>query len=229
MRQLFDSLAPRYDAFNRYASLGMDASWRRAAIAALEPRNQDLILDVATGTGDLAFAAAAHAGAVVGCDFAAEMIALARHKANRRCAGRTASFHVGRAEALPYAGERFDGATSAFAMRNLLPDLEVVLAEILRVLKPAGKLVILEFSEPPLAPVRWGHGLYTRVAVPLIGRWIAGTAEPFRYLQRSIRAWDDPEAFARRLRTAGFAGVGFRRLALGTVALHWGSRPSGPM
>lgn len=224
VRRMFDALAPRYDAFNRWASLGLDEGWRRAAIRRLQPCPGARVLDVATGTGDLALAAERAGARAIGCDFAAEMVAVANAKARRR--GRRALFQVAAAESLPYPDGAFDGVVSAFAMRNVRPVLDAVLGEALRVLRPGGRLVILEFTEPPLAPVRWGHAMYTRVLVPRIGRVLTGDSEPFDYLNRSIDEWDSPDVFARRIRHAGYADVGFRRLSLGTVALHWGDRPA---
>lgn len=221
---MFDRLAPRYDSFNRWASLGLDHGWRRAAIGTLGELAAGRVLDVATGTGDVALACADAGGSVVGCDFAPEMIALARQKATARAHG-SAVFHVARAEQLPYPDDSFDAATSAFAMRNVRPFLDQVLTETLRVLRPGGRFVILEFSEPRLAPVRWGHHLYTRHLVPWIGARLTGSSEPFDYLQRSIDAWDGPVAFAERIGRCGYRSVGFRRLSLGTVALHWGDKP----
>jgi len=222
VRRMFDALAPRYDRFNRWASLGMDVGWRRATLRALALTPESVVLDVATGTGDLALAAARRARRVVGCDFATEMIAIARRKARGR---ERVGFQVGRAEALPYRDGAFDGVTSAFAMRNVKPSLEEVLAEAHRVLRPGGRLAILEFSRPSLAPVGWAHDLYTRRLMPLIGRLVTGSAEPFEYLYRSIQEWETPEAFAGRIRGAGFEEVDYRRMGLGTVALHTARRP----
>ena len=227
VQRMFNGIAPRYDSFNRWASLGMDAGWRRAAIGRLAAPAGGRILDIATGTGDLAFAAARSGCEVVGCDFAGEMIALARGKAQSRSEGTRTAFHVARAERLPYPASSFDGVVSAFAMRNVRPMLDEVLREAFRVLRPGGRLVILEFSEPQLAPVRWGHALYTRVLVPQIGRALTGDATPFEYLNRSIDAWDRPVQFAERIGRAGFTDVGYRLLSFGTVALHWGARPDG--
>ena len=226
VRRMFDGLAPRYDSFNRWASLGMDEGWRREAIERLALRPGALVLDVATGTGDLAFAAERAGGRSVGCDFAAAMIREAADKAARN--GSAATFQVASADALPYRGGVCAGAVSAFAMRNVRPILEPVLCEVLRVLQPGGRLVILEFTEPVVAPVRWGHHLYTRILVPRIGALLTGDREPFDYLNRSIDAWFSPPQFADILRQCGFAEVGYERLSFGTVALHWGHRPSAP-
>lgn len=221
---MFDGLAPRYDAFNRWASLGLDAGWRRAAIDTLGECAEGRVLDIATGTGDVALAAATAGARVIGSDFAPRMVTEARAKAIAAGLGSRASFHVARAEQLPYADACCAGVTSAFAMRNVRPVLDEVLREVHRVLRPGGRLVILEFSEPELAMVRWGHGLYTRVLMPQIGRVLTGDGAPFDYLSRSIDAWDSPTQFAARIEAAGFVDVRFKRLSLGTVALHWGTR-----
>ncbi len=223
VRNMFDALAPRYDRFNHWASLGLDYGWRRATVRSLQLPTDAAVLDVATGTGDLAFAAARRARRAIGCDFAAEMVSLARHKAGHT---NNVHFHVARAEQLPYVGDRFDGVTSAFAMRNVKPMLADVLSEALRVLRPGGRVAILEFSRPRFALVRVPHGIYTRVVMPRVGRRLTGTAEPFEYLYRSIQEWDTPEQFAGRLRDAGFSDVSYRTMGLGTVALHLGHKPS---
>ncbi len=223
VRQMFDGIAPRYDAFNRWASLGMDAGWRRAAIQQLAVPAGSAVLDIATGTGDLALASAASGHRAVGVDFAGAMIRAAVEK--RSATHLRVPFHVASADALPYREARFDGALSAFAMRNVRPILRPVLDEAYRVLKPGGRLVILEFCDPPLAPVRWGHRLYTRAIVPRVGRWLTGSAVPFDYLNRSIDAWENPDSFAAILAQASFTDVEYRLLTLGTVALHWGTKP----
>ncbi|NKB88917.1 MAG: ubiquinone/menaquinone biosynthesis methyltransferase [Acidobacteria bacterium] len=224
VRAMFDGIAPGYDRFNRYASLGMDEGWRRAAVRELGA-SSGRVLDIATGTGDLAFAAERAGAEVVGCDFAAEMIRIAASKATEDCA--RSAFHVGSAGDLPYAGGSFAGALSAFAMRNVRTILGPVASEMHRVLEPGGKVVILEFTEPSIAPLRWGHHLYTRVLIPRIGGWLTGSREPFDYLNRSIDEWLSPDEFADVLRAAGFDQVGYRLLSFGTVALHWGTRASG--
>lgn len=221
---MFDSIAPRYDTFNRWASLGMDEGWRRAAIRRLGPLNEGLVLDVATGTGDVALAAARAGARVIGTDFAANMIGAAAAKARRAGMDARVRFHVARAERLPHADARFIGVTSAFAMRNVRPMLDEVLAEMLRVLRPGGRLVILEFSEPPWAWARWGHRVYTRWLVPAIGRLVTGDGAPFEYLNRSIDAWESAPVFADRIARTGFVDVGYRLLSLGAVALHWGRK-----
>lgn len=222
---MFDALAPRYDAFNRWASLGQDEGWRRRAIRALELERGDLVLDIATGTGDLAFAAARDGAEVIGCDFAPEMIRLAASKSDEL--GAAARFHVADAARLPYRSGLFDGVVSAFAMRNVRPVLDEVLEEGLRALRPGGRIVILEFSRPTSSLVAWGHRIYTRELMPRIGKLLAGDAEPFEYLSRSIEDWERPEEFAERLGRIGFVEVAFERLSMGTVALHRGQKPAG--
>jgi len=223
VRAMFDGLAPRYDSFNHWASLGLDYGWRRATVRSLRSSSADAVLDIATGTGDLAFATAKVARHTTGCDFAAQMIHQARDK---RTADDGTSFHVARAEQLPYADGCFQGATSAFAMRNVKPMLGEVLAEACRVLEPGGRVAILEFSRPRSAPIRWGHGLYTRVLMPRVGKVVTGTSEPFEYLYRSIQEWYSPDEFVDLLKAAGFIDVSYRMMGLGTVALHTGSKPT---
>ena len=223
VQEMFGSLAHRYDSFNHWASLGLDYGWRRAAVRYLHLPVDAKVLDVATGTGDLAFTASRRALQTAGFDFSSQMVEIAVHKAEKKhVAG--VSFQVARAEQAPYRNDSFHGATSAFAMRNVKPMLDEVLAEIYRVLRPGGRFAILEFSRPPAAPVRWAHGLYVRSIMPRIGRRLAGSSEPFEYLHRSIEEWLSPEEFADRLRVAGFTEVGYRRLAMGTVALHVGRK-----
>lgn len=222
VRTMFDGIAPRYDTFNHWASMGLDYGWRRATVRALDLTVDDAVLDIATGTGDLAFATAKAARYTVGCDFAAQMIRCARGKT---APGDRTSFHVARAEQLPYLNGSFQGVTSAFAMRNVKPMLVDVLAEAFRVLAPGGRVGILEFSRPRLAPVRWGHGLYTRLFMRRVGKLVTGTSEPFEYLYRSIQEWYAPEEFASLLRAAGFKDVAYRMMGLGAVALHTGRKP----
>ena len=223
VQEMFGGLAHRYDSFNHWASLGLDYGWRRAAIRSLQLSADASVLDVATGTGDLAFTASRRARQTAGLDFSPQMIEIAAHKAKSRNAGGV-YFQVARAEQVPYMDDSFHGATSAFAMRNVKPMLDEVLAEMHRVLRPGGRVAILEFSRPPVAPIRWAHGLYVCSIMPRIGRWLAGSSEPFEYLHRSIEEWLSPEEFVERLRAVGFAEVGYQRLAMGTVALHSGRK-----
>ncbi len=137
VQRMFDGLAPHYDAFNRWASLGLDGGWRRDAIRRLGDCARGTVLDVATGTGDVALAAARAGGRVTGCDFAPQMLAIARAKAATAGLSSSTRFHVARAEQLPYREACFDAVTSAFAMRNVRPVLDQVLEEILRVTREA--------------------------------------------------------------------------------------------
>ena len=223
VRTMFNALAPSYDSFNHCSSLGLDYGWRRATVRSLKLTKSDLVLDVATGTGDLAFATTRAARGTVGCDFAVEMI---RHACSKIRSGEDTWFHVACAECLPYRDERFQGVASAFAMRNVKPILEDVLAEAFRVLAPGGRVAILEFSRPQMVPIRWGHSVYTRLLMPRVGRFVTGTVEPFDYLYRSIQEWYSPEEFAEILRGVGFADVRYRMMSFGTVALHNGTKPT---
>jgi demethylmenaquinone methyltransferase/2-methoxy-6-polyprenyl-1,4-benzoquinol methylase len=222
--RMFDGIAQRYDLLNRIMSLGLDVWWRRQLVHCLQVPDGGRILDVATGTADVALALARrHRSAqVVGLDPSAAMLAVGRRKVARAgCAGRI-ELVQGDAQALPFADATFDAACISFGIRNV-PDRSLGLAQMLRVVKPGGQVVVLELGEPTdgvLAPlVRW----HVHTLVPTVGAWLSGAAE-YRYLQRSIAAFPPPEAFVALCAAAGLAQVQHRRLSFGAVHLYWGRR-----
>ena len=220
IRRMFEAVAPRYDRMNRILSVGLDQGWRRAALRELDCAPGSRILDLCCGTGDLALLLP-RGLRPVGCDLTPAMLEIAEAKAARR---RLAFPGVaGDAMRLPFANGVFDAAVVGFGIRNL-PDLERGLAEIHRVLSPGARLVILEFSRPERRVVRLGHGAWLRLAVPGLARLAAGGGEPYDYLRDSILSFPDAGALARTLGAAGFRGVSWRHLALGTVAIHSGRR-----
>lgn len=205
---MFDRIAARYDLLNRVISLGLDRGWRRALI---EETRRDAppgaLLDLATGTGDVAILAAASGLEVVGLDPSAEMLREARRKAPGL------RFELGSAEALPFVDGSFAMATMAFGIRNVA-DRPRALAELARVLVPGGRLGILELGEPEGRLARAHvHGV-----VPRLGAWLSGRAE-YAYLARSIAAFPPPEVFVETIRAAGFVDVRARPLGLGAVQL----------
>ena len=217
---MFELVAPRYDRMNRILSVGLDQGWRRAALRELDCAPGSRILDLCCGTGDLALLLPSDLRPV-GCDLTPAMLEIADAKAARR---RVAFPGVaGDAMRLPFANDVFDAAVIGFGIRNL-PDLDRGLAEIHRVLSPGAKLVILEFSRPESRMVRLGHGAWLRLAVPGLARLAASGGEPYDYLRDSILSFPDAGSLARTLGAAGFCGVSYRHLALGTVAIHSGRR-----
>ena len=212
VRSMFDRIAPVYDAMNRLMTAGFDRSWRRATVAAVV-RPGDRVLDTCCGTGDLALAAEQAGARVVGLDFSEAMLARARTKAPR------IDWIRGDALALPFADASFDAATVGFGVRNLA-DLEGGLRELRRVLRPGGRVGILEITTPRgvLAPF---YRLWFDRIVPLAGRLLPG-GSAYTYLPASVRRFPDPEAFRRLITAAGFDDVRIRLFAGGIVALHTG-------
>jgi demethylmenaquinone methyltransferase/2-methoxy-6-polyprenyl-1,4-benzoquinol methylase len=209
---MFDRIAPVYDAMNRAMTLGLDQRWRRATVSAVvAPGNR--VLDACCGTGDLALAAVRAGGRVTGLDFSERMLDRARRKST------AVEWVLGDVAALPFADASFDAATVGFGVRNL-QDLEPGLAELRRVLRPGGRLGVLEITRPRglLAPFYrlWFDGL-----VPLLGKLLPG-GSAYTYLPASVRRFPGPEELAELLRGVGLSDVEYRLFAGGIVALHTG-------
>jgi demethylmenaquinone methyltransferase/2-methoxy-6-polyprenyl-1,4-benzoquinol methylase len=209
---MFDRIAPVYDAMNRVMTAGLDQRWR-ALTARAVVRDGDRVLDAACGTGDLALADAAAGGRVTGLDFSRRMLERASRKSLR------VEWVEGDLLALPFEDASFDAATVGFGVRNV-EDLDCALAELRRVLRPGGRLAILEITQPRglLRPFYrlWFDGL-----VPLAGRVLPG-GSAYTYLPASVRRFPGAEELVHRLSAAGFSAVGYRLLAGGIVALHVG-------
>lgn len=222
---IFANIAPGYDAFNAVASFGIDRLWRRVLVrtAALTPASR--VLDLAAGTGDLSLALARQGrpASVLGTDFSREMLEVASHKGERYVGDTELRFEVQDAQALTLADGSFDTVTVAFGVRNF-PDRAANFAEVLRVLKPGGRYLILEFSRPPFAPFRALYHFYLNVGIPLIGGLLTRDRESFVYLNRSIRSFPAQDELAVELRAAGFRDVSWRNLTFGVVAIHVGVR-----
>jgi demethylmenaquinone methyltransferase / 2-methoxy-6-polyprenyl-1,4-benzoquinol methylase len=220
VRAMFDRIAPRYDLLNRAMTCGIDGRWRDAAAAAADLAVGESALDCCTGTGDLAFALerrTTHRGRVVGIDFAPQMVARAREKAALR--GSRAQFQVGDALDLPFEDDAFDAATVAFGIRNVA-DLDRALAEMARVVRPGGRVVILEITAP--ARLRAFYALWFDRIVPRLGRVLGRDAAAYSYLPASVRRFPEPVDLAARMHAAGLRNVRWRLFAAGIVALHHG-------
>jgi demethylmenaquinone methyltransferase / 2-methoxy-6-polyprenyl-1,4-benzoquinol methylase len=214
VRTMFDRIAPVYDAMNRIMTAGLDARWRRLAAEAVI-QTGDRVLDAACGTGDLAIAdQKAGADKVTGLDFSAEMLGRARKKAPQL------EWIEGDMLALPFADATFDAATVGFGVRNAA-DLELALRELRRVLRPGGRLAILEITQPR-GPLRPFYSLWFDRVVPLLGKVLPGGAA-YSYLPESVKRFPNAEKLADLMRACGFEEVRFRLLAGSIVALHTGA------
>ena len=212
VRTMFDRIAPVYDAMNRVMTAGLDRRWRRITAEAVV-REGDAVLDAACGTGDLALADAKAGGPVTGLDFSERMLERARRK------GPGLAWVQGDALALPFADGSFDAATVGFGVRNL-DDLEAGLRELRRVLRPGGRLGVLEITRPS-GPLRVFYSLWFDRIVPLLGKVLPGGAA-YTYLPASVRRFPAPDDLAALLGRTGFAQVEYRTFAGGIVALHTG-------
>jgi demethylmenaquinone methyltransferase/2-methoxy-6-polyprenyl-1,4-benzoquinol methylase len=212
---MFDRIAPVYDVMNRTMTMGLDQRWRRLAAEAVV-RPGDHVLDAACGTGDLAVAAARAGGRVMGLDFSERMLERARRKAPEL------DWVEGDVLALPFEDASFDAVTIGFGVRNVA-DLEAGLRELARVLRPGGRVAVLEITRPR-GVLRPFFRLWFDVLVPLAGKVLPGGAA-YTYLPASVRRFPGPEDLAGAMGRAGFADVSYRLLAGGIVALHVGARP----
>jgi demethylmenaquinone methyltransferase/2-methoxy-6-polyprenyl-1,4-benzoquinol methylase len=210
---MFDAIAERYDLLNHLLSAGLDRRWRKRAVEALQLNGRETVLDLCTGTADLALAAIhAHARRVVAIDFSGEMLRIGKEKARAT----PIAFVRGDATHIPLASDTVDAVTIGFGIRNVERPLAAC-REIARVLRPGGTLVILEFSLPEAAVLRNAYLWYFRRVLPLIGRAISKHRSAYTYLPESVEAFPSPVVFAQQLRDAGFGTVRAVRLTFGVV------------
>ncbi|HET7723305.1 MAG TPA: demethylmenaquinone methyltransferase [Propionibacteriaceae bacterium] len=215
---MFDHLASRYDLINDVASLGLDRSWRRAVLAAVDPKPGDVVLDLAAGTGTSSVPFAEAGARVVSVDMSLGMLAEGRRR------NPDLSFVAGDALALPFADASFDAATISFGLRNV-QDTAGALTELLRVVRPGGCLVICEFSAPTWEPWRRLYTTYLPVVVPGVAKLVSPNPAAYDYLVESIVSWPDQDALAALMLENGWSAVEHRNLVGGIVALHRGRRP----
>lgn len=222
---MFEAISPRYDLLNRLLSAGIDRRWRRAAVALLAPAPGERILDLATGTADVPVALLRCQGdlRVVGVDLTPGMLALGRRKLARLGLSSRGLLVAGDACSLPLAGGSFDGALVAFGVRNVASPV-AALAELRRVVRPGGRLVVLEFSTPP-GPLGRLFGLYFARVLPRVGAWVSGHPAAYAYLPGSVARFPPPREFAGLMEGAGFSGLRVRALTGGIAHLYRGERP----
>jgi demethylmenaquinone methyltransferase / 2-methoxy-6-polyprenyl-1,4-benzoquinol methylase len=225
---MFDAIAPRYDFLNHLLSGGLDVRWRAKAVRALDLRGGETVLDLCTGTADLAIASATAepgAASVVGVDFAGQMLRLGRQKlAQRGLAGRIRLVQ-GDAMRIPLAAGSVDAATVAFGIRNVeRPD--VAFADVFRVLRPGGRFAFLEFGVPRLPGVRQAYLAYFRHVLPRIGSLVSGHSSAYAYLPASVGSFPEPARVVASLSATGFSQVRADSLSFGIVYLYGASKPA---
>jgi demethylmenaquinone methyltransferase/2-methoxy-6-polyprenyl-1,4-benzoquinol methylase len=229
VNDVFHSVARRYDLMNDLMSVGLHRLWKDIMINALNPPRGDApfaLLDVAGGTGDIAFRAAKAAGSgfhATVCDINSDMLAVGRQRAIARHLDDRVAFVEGNAEALAFPDRHFDAYTIAFGIRNV-PRIDLALGEAFRVLRPGSRFLCLEFSTVDVPGLDRLYDLFSFKVIPPLGRAVTGDAQSYQYLVESIRKFPGPNAFAELIRTAGFSRVSWQSLSGGIVALHSGWR-----
>jgi demethylmenaquinone methyltransferase/2-methoxy-6-polyprenyl-1,4-benzoquinol methylase len=208
---MFDDVAGKYDRTNTLISLGQDGRWRRQVVRALQPRPDERILDLAAGTAVSTVELASGGAWCVAVDFSLGML--------RAGSGRGVPKIAADAMALPFADEAFDKVTISFGLRNV-SDAGAALAEMARVTKPGGQLLVCEFSTPPLAPMRWGYRWYLRHGLPRLARRFSSSPEAYGYLTESIGAWPNQRDLAALIAGSGWHEVIWRNMTFGAVAMH---------
>jgi demethylmenaquinone methyltransferase/2-methoxy-6-polyprenyl-1,4-benzoquinol methylase len=225
IQRMFQYLAPRYDLWNRLASFYLDEYWRRTAVALIPPGSR--VLDLCTGTGELLVKMLPRLGAkgqAVGLDFASNMLTVAAQKTRPRlqAAPVSATYLLGDAAALPFPSDTFDCLTNGFAMRNMLPSVDVVLQEMWRVLRPGGRVIILDICRPQSAVLTRLYRWHLQWVLPIQARLLYHSGQPFQYLKDSIMEFPPPQEFCARLAVQGFTAVVFTPLSAGIAGIFTG-------
>lgn len=217
---MFDGVAENYDVTNDVLSMGLDRYWRRRTVEAIDALPGERVLDLAAGTGTSSEPLADAGVDVVPCDFSPGMVAVGKRRRP------DLPFVVGDATDLPFEDASFDAVTISFGLRNVV-DTPAALAQMHRVTKPGGRLVICEFSTPPHALVRTGYRFYNARLLPLVARLVSSNADAYEYLNESIAEWPDQRTLGGMVAAAGWRGVAYRNLTGGLVALHRATKPAG--
>ncbi|MCS7018321.1 MAG: bifunctional demethylmenaquinone methyltransferase/2-methoxy-6-polyprenyl-1,4-benzoquinol methylase UbiE [Cytophagales bacterium] len=221
---MFDNISPRYDLLNRLLSGGVDIYWRKRAVGKLAPARPKLILDIATGTAELAIEALSlQPEKVIGVDISEGMLAFGRQKLAKMGLQGKIELQKGDSEALAFADNTFDAAMVAFGVRNF-ENLDKGLADIYRVLKPGGMLVVLEFSQPSVFPIKQLYNFYSRYILPRIGKAISKDAAAYDYLPESVREFPYGAVFLQHMHKAGFAETQCEPLTFGICSIYTGKK-----
>ena len=217
---MFDAISTRYDLLNRVLSMGIDTLWRRRTVKAIRHRKAKNILDVATGTGDLAIALSKIPGSrITGADISKGMLEVGRQKIAARKLDDRIELVLGDGEKLPFDDNHFDAATVAFGVRNF-ENLQAGLQDMRRVIKPGGTLAVLEFSQPQSFPFRQIYFFYFRAILPFVGRLVSKDRRAYTYLPESVEAFPYGQAFVDELKQAGYESIGRRPLTFGIATLY---------
>lgn len=229
MAQMFDKIAFRYDFMNRFLSGGIDIYWRKRAIRELKEIKPQTVLDVATGTADVALMTWKYLKPrkIIGIDISEGMLQLGRQKVARQMLNDHIELIQGDSEAIKFEDGTFDAITVSFGVRNF-ENLEKGLSEMLRVLKPGGKLVVLEFSRPRQKFFGGLYNLYMKVFAPGVGKWLTKNREAYQYLHSSVKAFPEGETFLHILERVGFSDTTIKRLSLGICTIYCGRKARYP-
>lgn len=227
VEEMFDNIAPKYDFLNRFLSLGIDVIWRKTLISKLKRFDPKYLLDIATGTGDVAIemARSLHPQLIIGVDISNQMLEMGRTKIRERGLEDLVELKQGDSEKLEFASESFDAVTAAFGVRNF-EHLEQGLSEIKRVLKPGGALAILEFSKPSTFPVKYLYNFYFKFVLPKVGNWISKDAAAYTYLPESVQSFPEGKEFLLILEKIGFKNCQCTPLTFGISSIYTAQKPS---
>lgn len=224
VEKMFDTISNNYDGLNRVISFGIDVKWRKKVVALVDEKNPQQVLDIATGTGDLAInLAKTGANRIIGLDLSEGMLAVGRKKVAKEQLSHLIELVQGDSEALPFENNTFDAITVAFGVRNF-ENLDKGLSEIYRVLKPGGIFVILETSVPTKFPFKQGYNFYTKNLLPLIGKLFSKDEDAYSYLSESAAAFPYGERFNNILRKVGFTKVEDEPQTLGVATIYSASK-----
>ena len=224
VKEMFNNIASKYDFLNRFLSLGVDQSWRRKAIASMKVDNTSKVIDVATGTADLAIAIEKkyHPAKIIGLDLSDQMLVYGRKKIAKQQLEDKIELVEGDSENLPFESNTFDAASVAYGVRNF-EDLDQGLREINRTLKTGGQLMVLEFSKPGF-PIKQLFDIYFKYLLPLIGKITSKDQRAYSYLYESVQSFPDGEDFVDRLEAAGFKNCECKRLTFGISSIYLGTK-----